>query len=67
MDLSLDCETTGLDLFHSCRPFFVTISRDDQEHPLFWQWEVNPRTREVAIDPTTSSVKISSTTSEPLP
>lgn len=44
--VALDTETTGLDLFHSCRPYLVTICRsDDPDAPLYWPWKVDPLTR----------------------
>jgi DNA polymerase I-like protein with 3'-5' exonuclease and polymerase domains len=42
--LSLDCETTGLDLRHSARPFFVSTC-DEEGNVGYWQWDVNPLTR----------------------
>jgi DNA polymerase I-like protein with 3'-5' exonuclease and polymerase domains len=48
--LSVDSETTGLDLRHGASPFFVTMCEEDgTQH--FWQWEVDPMTREVDILP----------------
>lgn len=44
MILALDCETTGLDLFHEARPYFVT-SCDDEGNQLHWEWPVDPKTR----------------------
>jgi DNA polymerase I-like protein with 3'-5' exonuclease and polymerase domains len=41
--ISLDTETSGLDLFHSCRPFLVTIY--DGKDNTYWPWRVNPKTR----------------------
>ena len=48
MIISLDSETTGLSVFHGCRPFFVTTCAID-EAPTFWQWRVDPLTRKVII------------------
>lgn len=46
--ISWDTESTGLDLAHGARPFFVTVC-----HPCgnqdFWEWEVDPLTRKVVI------------------
>lgn len=47
--VSLDTETTGVDVFHSARPFFVVSSSD--EGSQYWEWRVDPITREVAPDP----------------
>jgi len=43
---ALDTETTGLDLRHGCRPFFVSVM-DEQGSLRFWEWDVNPYTRNV--------------------
>lgn len=45
--ISLDCETTGLDFQHGARPFLVTTCDDDNESQQFWEWDVDPLTREV--------------------
>lgn len=45
--ISLDTETTGLDLRHGARPFFVTTCREDSSQE-WWEWPVDPLTREVA-------------------
>jgi len=48
--LSLDTETTGKDLYHGAKPFFVTTCHSDKpDEPMFWEWPVNPLTREVDI------------------
>lgn len=44
--LSLDTETTGLDLYHGARPFLVTTC-NDQGEVRYWEWDVDPYTREV--------------------
>lgn len=48
--ISLDTETTGKDVKHDARPFFVTTSNlvGDQ---LFWEWDVDPLTRMPIIPP----------------
>lgn len=46
--ISLDTETTGVDFKHGSRPFFVTICNDEGEN-TWWEWDVNPLTREVII------------------
>lgn len=43
---SLDCETTGVDFSHGARPFMVTTCEDDGSL-RFWEWDVDPYTREV--------------------
>lgn len=48
--ISLDTETTGLDLYHGCKPFFVTVYDADTDNILWWEWDVNPRTREVVYN-----------------
>jgi len=44
--ISLDTETTGLDLWHGARPFLVTIATEAGEN-YWWEWSVNPMTRMV--------------------
>jgi len=46
--LSLDTETTGLDLHHGARPFLVTFC-DDLGVNLWYEWSVDPLTRNVTI------------------
>ena len=48
MHTAIDTETTGLDRHHGCRPFMVGMS-DDQGNRLYWQWDVNPKTRSVRV------------------
>lgn len=45
---SLDTECTGLDLYHSANPFFVTMCREDYELK-YWEWFVDPLTRQPII------------------
>lgn len=44
--LALDTETTGADLWHGCRPFFVSVM-DEDGNLQYWEWDVHPETREV--------------------
>ena len=46
--ISLDTETTGLDLRHGAKPYLVTICNDQGEN-TWWEWDVDPLTREPAI------------------
>lgn len=46
--LSIDTETTGVDFRHSCKPFFVTMC-DDTGKQTWWEWDVNPITRQPII------------------
>ncbi len=46
--ISLDSETTGLDLNHGARPFFVTTCTPDGDQ-RYWQWDVDPLTREPQV------------------
>lgn len=48
--ISLDTETTGVDLYHAARPFFVTVCHENDEQE-WWEWEVNPLTRQPKIPP----------------
>lgn len=43
MILAVDCESTGLDRFHGCRPFLITAC--DGEDNYYWEGQVNPYTR----------------------
>lgn len=42
---SLDTETSGIDLHHGAKPFFVTMCELDAD-PVFWEVDVDPLTRE---------------------
>lgn len=44
--LAIDTETTGIDLYHGCRPFFVSTC-DADGNLAYWEWDVNPLTRNV--------------------
>lgn len=50
MAISLDTETTGLDLNHGAKPYLVTIANDKGEQ-AYWEWDVDPYTRDVVVDP----------------
>ncbi len=45
--LAVDTETTGLDLNHGAKPYFVTTY--DGENNEFWQWDVDPSNRKPII------------------
>lgn len=45
--ISLDTETSGIDLHHGCKPFLVTMC--DEGDPFYWQWPVDPLTRQPSI------------------
>lgn len=47
--ISLDTEATGLDLYHGCRPFLVSICHDDGSVET-WEWSVDPETRKVLVE-----------------
>ena len=49
MIISLDTETTGLDIAHGARPFLVTWCEKDC-NPCFVEWDVDPMTRKPEID-----------------
>lgn len=50
MIISLDCETTGKDLFHGSQPFMIcTLDEDGTSHT--WEWPVDPFEREVHLIP----------------
>jgi DNA polymerase I-like protein with 3'-5' exonuclease and polymerase domains len=42
--ISLDTETTGVDMRHGAAPFFVTTC-DDHGEQQWWEWDVDPLTR----------------------
>lgn len=46
--ISCDTETTGLDFFHGAKPFLVTTCDTDYENK-WWEWDVNPETRQPII------------------
>jgi DNA polymerase I-like protein with 3'-5' exonuclease and polymerase domains len=46
MLLSLDTESTGLDLRHGARPFLVTFCNEEYEN-IWFEWNVDPLTRKV--------------------
>lgn len=46
--IALDTETTGLDLYHDAKPFFVTICNEDGTQQ-WWEWDVDPLTRQPEI------------------
>ncbi len=43
--ISLDTETTGLDLWHGAKAYFITTC-DENDEQLNWYWPVDPFTRE---------------------
>ena len=48
--VAIDSETTGLNLHHGCRPFLVSIC-DESGAQSYWEWDVDPLTREVLAPP----------------
>jgi DNA polymerase I-like protein with 3'-5' exonuclease and polymerase domains len=46
--IAFDTETTGLDIWHGCKPFFVSTC-DDDGFMRHWEWDVDPYTREPLI------------------
>ncbi len=46
--VAIDTETTGVDFHHGATPFFVTICKEGQK-PTYWEWDVDPITREVDV------------------
>lgn len=51
LPIGIDTETTGVDIWHGCRPFFVStychMRAYNQEPQLYWEWDVDPLTRTV--------------------
>jgi len=48
MRIALDTETTGLDLYHGDKPFMVQVCFEDGNQ-LWWEWDVDPLTREPKV------------------
>lgn len=46
--LSIDSETNGVDHFHGTQPYLVTTCNDNGDQ-AWWEWDVNPLTREVQV------------------
>ena len=46
--ISLDTETTGVDFHHGTKPFLVTTT-DSDNNTVFWEWDVDPFTRDPQI------------------
>lgn len=44
--LAIDTETTGLDVYHGARPYYVTTC-DETGTQRVWEWDVDPFTRRV--------------------
>lgn len=52
--ITIDTETTGFDLYHSCRPYLVTICYEDGTQD-YWEWPVDPLTR--AVNPPAADLR----------
>lgn len=50
MLISLDTETTGIDLRHGAKPYLVTTC-DEGDDIRYWEWDINPLTRQPRIPP----------------
>lgn len=50
MELALDTETTGLDLMHGCKPFYISMWDDGHEDPYGWTLDVDPFQREPKLN-----------------
>lgn len=48
MLMASDTETNGLDIIHGCKPFIVSTF-DENQHSKYWQWPVDPFTRQPRI------------------
>lgn len=55
--IALDSETTGVDLRHGAKPFFVTTC-DEAGECVWWEWDVDPLTRQPCI-PDSDLIEIS--------
>jgi DNA polymerase I-like protein with 3'-5' exonuclease and polymerase domains len=49
--ISIDSETNGLDIYHGAKPFFIVMCEAGSDEPFFWEWEVDPLTREPHVIP----------------
>ena len=47
--ISVDTETTGTDLHHGNKPYLVTMYDDETDEQTYWEWDVDPLTRESVI------------------
>lgn len=46
--ISIDTETTGVDLRHGAKPFFVSTAQEDGIQ-TYWEWRVDPLTRQPIV------------------
>jgi|TARA_R110000824_G_scaffold89320_7_gene219082 DNA polymerase I-like protein with 3'-5' exonuclease and polymerase domains len=46
--IALDTETTGFDFYHGAKPFLITTFDKDGDN-IWWEWDVNPETRQPII------------------
>lgn len=49
LTLAIDTETTGLDFHQGCRLFAISTC-DEEGRTNYWEWPVDPRTRQPKID-----------------
>lgn len=49
--VTIDTETTGKDLYHGAKPFFITTCNEEMQFTNF-EWEVDPESREPIVDQT---------------
>lgn len=49
--ISLDTETTGVDVYHGARPYLVTFCQLDSLENVWYEWDVDPLTRKVQVPP----------------
>lgn len=49
MKIAIDCETTGLDVYHGCRPYFVAVAQEDNKE-YYYEWYVEPKNRTVCAN-----------------
>lgn len=60
---AIDTETTGVDLFHGCKPFFVSITKEDGT-VLGWEFDVDPTNRKPILDTKQAKKQLDSLYSE---
>jgi DNA polymerase I-like protein with 3'-5' exonuclease and polymerase domains len=49
--ISLDSETSGIDLYHGAKPFFIVMCEAGSDEPIYFEWEVDTLTREPQVIP----------------
>lgn len=48
--IAIDTETTGIDAYHGAKPFYINTC-DEKGNVSYWEWAVDPRTRQPIVPP----------------